>query len=192
MTDSTNRPNPLADIEAVKLQPEITPRALQIDPTEAAVAVLTPRAARAVTAGESAAEFDALVKVVTEFWRPKDVIERLLLADFIYAEWELRRLRRLVPAAFAAARAFAVSKLEGLRDDRFYDSAFRRGAYKQALADLAAKGHTFDVLDGQSLLAHADAFESFDKRMTVLEIRRDGAWEKVERRRSASKTISNP
>jgi hypothetical protein len=38
---------------------------------------------------------------------------------------------------------------------------------------------------------HSAAFESFDKRAAVLEIRRDSALEKVERRRSASKTISS-
>jgi hypothetical protein len=59
------------------------------------------------------------------------------------------------------------------------------------LADLAAEGQTEDVLDAQTLLMHASAFESFDKRMAVLEVRRDGAWEKVERRRSATKTISS-
>jgi hypothetical protein len=35
------------------------------------------------------------------------------------------------------------------------------------------------------------AFESFDKRAAVLEVRRDSAWDKVERRRSAAKTISS-
>jgi hypothetical protein len=192
MTDPTDAPNPSTNVEAVKLQPDMTPSNLQVDPAEAAVAVLTPSAARAVTAGENAAEFAALVGAVTKFWQPKDVIERLLMADFIHAEWELRRLRRLVPAAFAAGRPFAVSKLAGFSEERFVDSAFPRGTYKQALADLAAKGHTVDVLDAQTLLMHTAAFESFDKRMTVLEVRRDGAWEKVERRRSTTKTISSP
>jgi hypothetical protein len=36
------------------------------------------------------------------------------------------------------------------------------------------------------------AFESFDKRSAVLEVRRDNAWDKVERRRSAMKTITSP
>src|SRR6266851_9453989 len=95
MTESTNRPNPPRDIDAVKLQPEISPINLQIDPAEAGISVLTPSAARAITPGENAAEFVALVKVVTKFWQPKDVFEQLLMADFVYAEWELRRLRRL-------------------------------------------------------------------------------------------------
>jgi hypothetical protein len=112
------------------------------------------------------------------------------MSDFIHAEWELRRLRRLVPAAFVAGRPFTVSKLAGLREERFIDSAFPSGKYKQALSELAAKGHTVDVLDAQTLLMHTAAFESFDKRMTVLEVRRDGAWEKVDRRRSATKIIS--
>ena len=114
------------------------------------------------------------------------------MSDFIYAEWELRRLRRLVPAAFAAGRPFAVSKLEGYPEDQFSDSAFPSGGYQQVLDRLAAKGHTVDILDAQTLLMHTAAFESFDKRMTVLEVRRDGAWEKVERRRSATKANSSP
>ena len=192
MNDPTNVPNPLTDIDTTKLRSELTSGSQQIDASEAALAVLTPSAARTITAGESAAEFVALVKGVTEFWQPQDVIERLLMADFIHAEWELRRLRRLVPAAFVAGRPFAVSKLSGLSEERFVDSPFPRGVYKEALADLAIKGHTCDVLDGQTLLMYTAAFESFDKRSAVLEVRRDNAWDKVERRRSAMKTITSP
>jgi hypothetical protein len=188
MTEHTSNPNSSTDIEILKLQPEMTP----IDQIHSTEAILTPNAARAVTSGEDEGEFVALVEAVREFWQPIDVVERLLMTDFIHAEWELRRLRRLVPAAFAANRPFAVSKLEGFPEDRFCDSAFPSGSgtYKQALADLAAKGYTIDVLDGQTLLTHTAAFESFDKRAAVLEVRRDSAWDKVERRRSASKTIS--
>jgi len=105
MTDPANAPTPSTNLEAVKLQPHMAPSNPQIVPAEAAVAVLTPSAARAITAGENA-EFCALVDAVTEFWNPQDVFERVLMSDFIYAEWELRRLRRLVPAAFAAGRPF--------------------------------------------------------------------------------------
>jgi hypothetical protein len=192
MTDSTNAPNPITDINPTNLQTGLTSGNLQIDPSEVALAVLTPSAGRTITAGENAAEFAALVKTVSEFWQPQDPIERLLMADFIHAEWELRRLRRLVPAAFVAGRPFAVSKLAGFSEERFVDSAFPNGRYKEALADLAAKGHTCDVLDGQTLLMHTAAFESFDRRAAVLEVRRDNAWDKVERRRTAIKTISSP
>ncbi len=187
MTEHTGNPNSSTDIEILKLQPEMTP----IDRIHSIEAILTPNAARAVTSGEDEGEFIALVEAVCEFWQPKDVVERLLMTDFIHAEWELRRLRRLVPAAFAANRPFAVSKLEGFAEDRFCDSSFPSGAgtYQRALSVLAAKGHTLDVLDGQTPLMHTAAFESFDKRATVLEVRRDSAWDKVERRRSASKTI---
>ena len=187
MTESTSSLNSSTDIEVLKLQPEMTPIG-QIHSTEV---ILTPNAARAVTAGEDEAEFNALVEAVREFWQPSDIVEQLLMADFIHAEWELRRLRRLASAAFAANRPFVVSKFEGLPEESFEESAFSVGTYKQALARLAAKGHTIDVLDGQTLLTHTTAFESFDKRAAVLEVRRDSAWDKVERRRSASKTISS-
>ena len=189
MTEPTHRPNPPTNMEAVKLQPDLTPPNLQIGPAEAALALLIPSAARTLTDGEDAAEFNSLVKEVTEFWQPQDVIERMLMADFIHAQWELGRLRRMVPIAFRAGQPFAVAKLEGL-DHNFCESSFPAGRYRKTLADLAAKGQTEDVLDAQTLLMHASAFESFDKRMAVLEVRRDGAWEKVERRRSATKTIS--
>lgn len=185
MTESTSSPNSPTDIEVLKSQPEMTP----IDQMHSTEKILTPNAARAVTAGEDEGEFIALVEAVREFWQPKDVVERLLMADFIHAEWELRRLRRLVPAAIAAHRPFAVSKLDGFSEEGFSESPFPSGTYTQALARLAAKGHTMDVLDGLTLLAHTSAFESFDKRASVLEVRRDNAWEKVERRRSASKTL---
>ena len=152
--------------------------------------MLNPSAAQTLTDGEDAAEFNSLVKAVTEFWQPQDVIERMLMADFIHAQWELGRLRRMVPLAFRAGPPFAVAKHEG-RDHCFGDSAFPTGRYKWTLADLASRGQTEDVLDAHTLLMHAAAFESFDKRMAVLEIRRDAAWEKVERRRSARKTISS-
>jgi len=190
MTEPTNRPNPTANMEAARLQPDPTPLSLQINPAEAALAVLTPSAARTLTDGEDAAEFNSLVKAVAEFWQPQDVIERIQMVDFIHAEWELRRLRRMVPLAFRAGQPFAVAKLEGV-DHRFSESSFPTGTYRKTLADLAARGQAEDVLDAQTLLMHASAFESFDKRMAVLEIRRDGAWEKVERRRSARKTISS-
>src|SRR5712664_3432619 len=128
----------------------------------------------------------------TDMFEPKATASHLDSTDFVHAEWELRRLRRLVPAAFVAGRPFAVSKLSGFSEERFVDSAFPRGAYKEALADLAVKGHTCDVLDGQTLLMYTAAFESFDKRSAVLEVRRDNAWDKVERRRSAMKTITPP
>jgi len=190
MTEPSNRANPPTNMEAVKLQPDLTPPNLQIGPAEAALALLIPSAARTLTDGEDAAEFNSLVKEVTEFWQPQDVIERMLMADFIHAQWELGRLRRMVPIAFRAGQPFAVAKLEGL-DHNFCESSFPAGRYRKTLADLAAKGQTEDVLDAQTLLMHASAFESFDKRMAVLEVRRDGAWEKVERRRSATKTISS-
>ena len=186
MTESTTSPNLSTDIEILELQPEMTPIE-QIHSTEA---ILTPNAAQAVTAGEDEGEFIALVEAVREFWQPSDIVERILMADFIHAEWELRRLRRLVPAAFAANRPFVVSKLEGLPEDQFELSAFSLGTYEKALARLAAKGHTIDVLDGQTLLMQTAAFESFDKRAAVLEVRRNNALEKVERRRSATKTIA--
>lgn len=190
MTDTTERPNPFTNL-AVKMQPDMAPDN-KISPAAAALAVVIPNAGRTITDGEDRAEFNALVKAVTEYCQPQDVIERLWMADFVHAEWELRRLRRLVPAAFRAERPFAVAKLEGFPEDRFCDSAFAVGRYRQTLAELAAKGQTEDVLDAQTLLMHAAAFESFDKRMTVLEARRDSAWEKIERRRSATKTISSP
>jgi hypothetical protein len=188
MNDSTNA---LMDLDTTKLRTDSPSGSRDVDTSEALLAVLTPSALRTLTAGESAAEFNALVKAVTEFWQPQDVMERLAMSDFIYAEWELRRLRRIVPAALAAGRPFAVSKLAGFSEERFVDSAFPRGTYKQALANLAGQGHTTDVIDAQTVLMHTAAFESFDKRAAVLEVRRDGAWERVERRRFATKTISS-
>ena len=187
VSDTTNGPISYLDTEAIKLQPDAIP----INRTHATEAILTPNAARTVLPGEDAAEFDALAEAVREFWQPKDVIERLLMTDFIHAEWELRRLRRLVPAAFAANRPYVVSKLEGFSEDRFCDSPFLDGTYEQAAARLAAKGHTVDVIDAKTLLMQTAPFESFDKRAAVLEIRRDSALEKVEQRRAAGKTISS-
>ena len=87
---TTNGPTSYLDTEAVKLQPETIP----INRAQSTEAMLAPNAARAVLPGESAAEFDALVEAVREFWQPSDLVERLLMDDFIQAEWELRRLRR--------------------------------------------------------------------------------------------------
>ena len=138
MTEPTNRPNPPANMEAVKLQPDPTPLSLQISPAEAALAVLNPSAAQTLIDGEDAAEFNSLVKAVTEFWQPQDVIERMLMADFIHAQWELGRLRRMVPLAFRAGQPFAVAKLEGA-DRIFSESSFPTGRYRKTLADLAAQ-----------------------------------------------------
>lgn len=191
MTETAHASNSSADI-APKLPTHSNSAAVRTDATVAALAVLKPNAERTVTAGENPAEFDALAKIVAAFWQPQDVIEHLLMTDYINAQWELQRLRRLIPAAFSAGRPFAVSELEGYEEDRFCDSSFPTGQYQKALARLAAEGHTPDVIDAHVLLRHATAFESFDKRAGVLEMRRDGAWEKLERRRSGMKTISSP
>ena len=191
MTETAHASNSSADA-APKLPTHSNSAAVRTDATVAALAVLKPNAARTVTAGENPAEFDALAKIVAEFWQPQDVIEQLLMTDYINAQWELQRLRRLIPAAFSAGRPFAVSELEGYPEDSFSESSFPTGRYKKALASLAAEGHTSDILDAHILLRHAAAFESFDKRATVLEARRDGAWDKLERRRSEMKTISSP
>jgi hypothetical protein len=191
MTETAHTSNSSTDIDP-KPPTHSNSGVVLIDATAAAFAVLKPNAARTVTAGENPAEFDALAKIVAEFWQPQDVIEQLLMTDYINAQWELQRLRRLVPAAFIAGRPFAVSELEGVTEARFSESAFPTGQYKKTLASLAAVGHTPDILDAHVLLRHAAAFESFDKRAAVLEMRRDGAWDKVERRRSDMKTISSP
>ncbi len=191
MNDSANALNPLMHLDT-KVRTGSPSGGHHIETSEVSLAVLAPCAARTITAGESAAEFDALAKSVAEFWQPQDVIEQLLMTDYINAQWELQRLRRLIPAAFSAGRPFAVSELEGYEEDRFCDSSFPTGQYQKALARLAALGHTPDVIDAHVLLRHASAFESFDKRAGVLEMRRDGAWEKLERRRSGMKTISSP
>ena len=113
-------------MEAVTLQPDPTPPGLQIGPAEA-LAVFTPCAAYALTDSEDDAEFDSLVKAVADFGQ--DIIEQMLMADFIHAEWELGRLRRMVPRAYRAGRPFAVAKLEG-RDHCFGESSFPTGRYK--------------------------------------------------------------
>lgn len=189
-SDAATRSNPTSDV----LRTDSPSSSPLINASEAPLALQTPIAARIITAGESAEEYGALVEAVTEFWQPQNVIEQLQMTDFIQAEWELRRLRRLVAAAFVAGKPFAVSKLSGYSEKRFCDSAFPSGVgdYKEELAKLAIRGLTCDALDGQTLLMHAAAFESFDRRSAVLEHRRDSAWEKVERRRSAMKTISPP
>ena len=188
---STSAPNPVMDLDPAKLRTESPSGSLHVEASEASLALLTPSAARTITAGESGAEFDIFVKAVAEFWQPQDVIEQLLMTDYINAQWELQRLRRLVPAAFIAGRPFAVSELLGHAEEHFSESPFPSGRYKGALARLAARGHTSDILDAHVLLRHAAAFESFDKRSSVLEARRDGAWDKLERRRSGMKTISS-
>ena len=157
---------------------------------DAALAALWPDASRTLIAGESAEEFEALVKAIVEFWRPQNVIEQLDVTDYISAQWELLRVRRMVPAVFIAGRPFAVSDLLGL-EDRFCESPFPTGRYNKTLAMLAEMGHTPEILDAHVLLRQAAAFESFDKRAAMLEVRRDRALEKLERRRSEMKTISS-
>jgi hypothetical protein len=127
MNDSTNALNPLMHLDT-KVRTESPSGGLHIEASEVSLALLAPCAARTIIAGESGAEFDALAKIVAEFWQPQDVIEQLLMTDYINAQWELQRLRRLIPAAFNAGRPFAVSELEGYAEDRFCDSPFPSGA----------------------------------------------------------------
>lgn len=126
MTETAHASNSSADI-APKLPTHSNSAAVRTDATVAALAVLKPNAERTVTAGENPAEFDALAKIVAAFWQPQDVIEHLLMTDYINAQWELQRLRRLIPAAFSAGRPFAVSELEGYEEDRFAIARFQPG-----------------------------------------------------------------
>lgn len=186
MRDQSKVMHSTKDLEIAKLRPEI----LAARPLDAIESILLKNGADALIESEDADEFILLMEAVRDTFQPKDIFELLLMNDFVHAEWELRRLRRLVSAAFVANRPFAVSKFEGISADRFCDSPFVTGTYKQTLSDLAAKGQSIDNLDGLTLLMHTDAFESFDKRAAVLEMRRDTALDKFERRRSAAKTIS--
>ena len=146
---------------------------------------------RYLVAGEDPKEFDRLVTYVFQHFQPRNYIEHVAMTDFIYAQWELNRLRRLAPAAFIAARPFVVSKLNGVPEDRFCDSSFVLGDFDEDLNHLAAAGHNEDALNAQALLMFGSTFESFDKRAAVLEMRRDNAWDRLERWRTAQQTIDN-
>lgn len=149
------------------------------------------RVKRYLIDGEDPNEFDQLARTVFQHFKPRNYIEHIAMTDFIYAHWELSRLRRLAPAAFIAARPFVVSKLNGVPEDRFCDSPFVMGDFNKELDNLAAAGHDEDALNAQALLMFGSTFESFDKRAALLELRRDRAWEKLERWRTAQLSIDN-
>lgn len=174
-----------------KLPTHSNSEAMLINAAAAALLAFKPNAARTVTAGEDPAEFEGLAKAITEFYQPRDIIEQLYVTDIINAQWELQRMRRLVPAAFGAGRPFAVSELQGYSEDGYSESPFPSNQYQEALAGLLKKGLTYDNIDAHVLLRHAAAFESFDKRAAALEVRRDNALEKLEERRASLKTISS-
>lgn len=133
---------------------------------------------------EDPENFDILARQAVSLFKPENYLEYLAMTDFIYAHWELCRLRRLAPAAFVAARPFVINKLYGISEEQFSDGSFMSGGFEQQTASLAARGHDEDALNAQALLMFSSTFESFDKRAALLEMRRDNAWEKVTRWRS--------
>jgi len=139
-----------------------------------------------LVAGENSEELNDLCKELLDFLKPRNVIERILISDFIHNEWELRRVRKFGSSAIPAARPWSVSRLNGHKDERFCDSPLPKGSYKAGIAGLEAKGYPLEDIDAFSALSFASALESFDKRASSLELRRNAALAALEDRRAQS------
>ncbi|MGM5033789.1 hypothetical protein [Tardiphaga sp. 803_E3_N1_3] len=138
---------------------------------------------------ENINDFNALKDKVLNYLKPQNIIEELYASDFVQLEWEARRLRAISSALYSAGRPFAVAKLLGFPDERFCDSPLPRGQYGEKIEELKRKGYDPEDLNAQTTMIFASIFESVDKRLAVVEMRRDQALSKLEDRRAADLAV---
>jgi hypothetical protein len=134
-----------------------------------------------------------LARVIAEV-KPGDVIDTLLVTDFVHAAWEVLRLRRYKDNLLQIrARRGMVPVLTPLVDHdtevaELYGDDWYTGSAEgvQNLADLlGAAGLTMDAAMTQTLTGHLDLFERLDCLLEGAEKRRAGALRELRAHREA-------
>ncbi|WP_139069966.1 hypothetical protein [Tardiphaga robiniae] len=177
----TNPANPGSTTSATTQNPTV----ISLDQRPVRLGDERPR----LISGENPNDFNALKDKILDFLKPQNVIEEIYVSDFVQLEWEARRLRALSSAMYSAGRPFAVAKLLGFSEERFCDSPLPTGQYGQKIEELTRKGYDPKDFNAQTTMIFASTFESLDKRLAVVELRRDQALSKLEDRRAADLAV---
>jgi hypothetical protein len=142
--------------------------------------------------GEEKADYDALLTAVSNVVKPDDVVDRMLMSDVVYHEWNLLRLRRVSAGLINATKTEALRiVLTSLTADSFdFDaerlaSNFTKGeedAIKTVAQLLKSAELTFDSVMGQAMELKIDEIERFDRMAIAAQAWRDAALHEIERR----------
>jgi hypothetical protein len=137
--------------------------------------------------GESALEYQALLKRVTKAVPPTDVFEEIWVRDMVYITLESLRWRRLRARMFhiyARARIQAVLTKSAADDDLL--KRWARGetkASEEVDHRLAAEGLAMDDLMGDAFVANLAAVERIDRLLANIEARRHTIYREIHRHR---------
>jgi hypothetical protein len=149
---------------------------------------------RPLIAGEDSSQYDELLARVSAAVRPNDVIEEVLVRDFVYHDWEIARLRRTKCAWFAAglqASLFAkLLSVPKMTEPKARDLAQRFvaddiSAAKEVDKALGSVGLSIDAATANTMTARLHDFEAIERLLAAAEARRHAAVRELDRRRSA-------
>lgn len=140
--------------------------------------------------GELPDDFNALFEGVRAAVRPRDVIEELLVRDFVEQDWEARRLCRIKTQYLNAFASRGVRRaLESLSiDSELCDSmawSYVRGhRVKSTNRTLGVKDGREAPIAAFTFVDRLDVINAIDSFLARIESRRDNTLLMIERRRS--------
>jgi hypothetical protein len=137
--------------------------------------------------GEDQVAYDELLAQVTSAVNPTDIIEKILVRDFVDLDWEVSRLRRLKASLMSATAYTGVEAVlqplgaeAGLADEW---AAGKRGAIKRVDRMLASAGLTMNSVMAQTLCNNIEVIKCIEDMIAAAEARRNDALCAIERHR---------
>jgi hypothetical protein len=145
-----------------------------------------------VIAGEDANEFNELLDRVRADAKPKDMIEEILVRDFVDLVWDIRRLRRLKANLLQANSHEGVGRLLLARADMAgmleVDEPSRKWAKRQSVKKvekrLASAGLMIDAVMAETLSVKLDDIERIERMITTAEARLEANLRELDRHRA--------
>jgi hypothetical protein len=138
--------------------------------------------------GEDPVAYDELLARVASAVSPSDIIEEILVRDFVDLDWEVSRLRRL-KASLMSATAYtgvqAVLRPLGAGEALAEEWAAREPrAIKRVDRMLSSAGLTMNSVMAQTLCNHLEAIKCIEDMTAAAEARRNDALCEIERHRA--------
>jgi hypothetical protein len=142
----------------------------------------------ALLEGEDVAAYAALSNQIRCVVAPRDVIEEVLVRDFVDLLWETIRLRRLKAKLMRAAAHQGLNELSQPLAGSSYDLADRwarrdKKSLKEVNALLRKAGLDREAIAAQTLAVKLDTFERIDRMIMQTEARRNIALREIDRHR---------
>lgn len=145
-----------------------------------------------VIAGEDANEFNELLDRVRADAKPKDMIEEILVRDFVDLVWDIRRLRRLKANLLQANSHEGVGRLllaradmaDMLEVDDLSKKWAKRQCVKKVERRLASAGLMIDAVMAETLSVKLDDIERIERMITTAEARLEANLRELDRHRA--------